>query len=45
MRLQPGDVVAIDTPGGGGYGTPKEAARDAQHPPGEVRSYPLPDES
>jgi N-methylhydantoinase B len=25
-RLQPGDVVSIDTPGGGGYGTSTEAA-------------------
>jgi N-methylhydantoinase B/oxoprolinase/acetone carboxylase alpha subunit len=24
MRLQPGDVVAIDTPGGGGYGIANE---------------------
>jgi N-methylhydantoinase B/oxoprolinase/acetone carboxylase alpha subunit len=29
MRLQAGDVVAIDTPGGGGYGHAVEVARDA----------------
>jgi N-methylhydantoinase B/oxoprolinase/acetone carboxylase alpha subunit len=28
MRLQPGDVVAIDTPGGGGYGVANDVSRD-----------------